>query len=80
MPIFKFFEKDRQNRKTAKGKGINEIERLGKIMVIFKGFFCKTYVMDIAFFATSENKIIAYNIPTGPSMFVKERFPLSLFL
>ena len=49
-------------------------------MVIFKVFFCKTYVMDIAFFATSENKIIAYNIPTGPSMFVKERFPLSLFL
>ena len=50
-------------------------------MVIFKLFFCKTYKLRILlFFATGENKIIAYEIPTGPSMLVKERFPLSLFL
>ena len=50
-------------------------------MVIFKLFFCKTYKLRILlFFATGEKKIIAYEIPTGPSMLVKERFPLSLFL
>ena len=51
-------------------------------MVIFQVFFFKIYKWrtNIAFFATGENKIIAYVILTGPSMLVNQRFRLSLFL
>ena len=43
-------------------------------------FLQNLWVTDIAFFATGKNKIIAYDIPTGPKILIKERFPLSLFL
>ena len=49
-------------------------------MVTFKFVFAKPISDGYCFFATGENKIIAYEIPTVLSMLVKERFPLSLLL
>ena len=49
-------------------------------MVICKFFYAKPTSDGYCFFATGRNKIITYDIPTEPSMLVKERFPLSLFL
>ena len=42
-----------------------------KLLLLLFFFLQNLSVTNIAFFATNENKIITYVIPTGPSMLFK---------